>query len=101
MKIIRPDDNSPLTLENNPDLLDNTTDIKVADANKPDDLDLSLKGTLDPSFDDEKITRFVPEGMVVPMDTEEDELPRLGNTNIILMRGATLYVQDAQSFRQT
>jgi hypothetical protein len=82
----RPDDNSPLTLENNPDLLDNTTDIKVADANKPDDLDLSLKGTLDPSFDDEKITRFVPEGMVVPMDTEEDELPRLGKQELLERR---------------
>ena len=82
----RPDDNLPLTLENNPDLLDNTTDIKVADANKPDDLDLSLKGTLDPSFDDEKITRFVPEGMVVPMDTEEDELPRLGKQDLLERR---------------
>ncbi|WP_022758738.1 hypothetical protein [Butyrivibrio fibrisolvens] len=78
--------NSPLTLENNPDLSDNTTDIKVADANKPDDLDLSLKGTLDPSFDDEKITRFVPEGMVVPMDTEEDELPRLGKQEFLERR---------------
>lgn len=80
------DRNSLKTLENNPDLLDNTTDIKVADANKPDDLDLSLKGTLDPSFDDEKITRFVPEGMVVPMDTEEDELPRLGKQEFLERR---------------
>lgn len=70
------DANSFETLENNSDLLDNTTDIKVADANKSDDIDLSQKGALDPSFDDEKVARFVPEGMVVPMDTEEDELPR-------------------------
>ncbi|MCR4636944.1 MAG: hypothetical protein K5754_11965 [Butyrivibrio sp.] len=80
------DRNSLKTLENNPDLLDNTTDIKVADANKPDDLDLSLKGTLDPSFDDEKITRFVPEGMIVPMDTEEDELPRQGRQEFLERR---------------
>lgn len=80
------DRNSLKTLENNPDLLDNTTDIKVADANKPDDLDLSLKGTLDPSFDDEKITRFVPEGMVVPMDTEEDEIPRQGRQDFLERR---------------
>ncbi|WP_027216695.1 hypothetical protein [Butyrivibrio fibrisolvens] len=80
------DRNSLKALENGADLLDNTTDIKVADANKPDDLDLSLKGTLDPSFDDEKITRFVPEGMVVPMDTEEDELPRLGRQEFLERR---------------
>ncbi len=80
------DRNSLKALENGADLLDNTTDIKVADANKPDDLDLSLKGTLDPSFDDEKITRFVPEGMVVPMDTEEDELPRLGKQEFLERR---------------
>ncbi|MBQ1458611.1 MAG: hypothetical protein IIZ20_08920 [Butyrivibrio sp.] len=80
------DRNSFKALENGADLLDNTTDIKVADANKPDDLDLSLKGTLDPSFDDEKITRFVPEGMVVPMDTEEDELPRLGRQEFLERR---------------
>lgn len=80
------DPNSLKVLENGADLLDNTTDIKVADANKPDDLDLSLKGTLDPSFDDEKITRFVPEGMVVPMDTEEDELPRLGKQELLERR---------------
>ena len=80
------DRNSLKALENGADLLDNTTDIKVADANKPDDLDLSLKGTLDPSFDDEKITRFVPEGMVVPMDTEEDELPRLGKQELLERR---------------
>ncbi|WP_027218193.1 hypothetical protein [Butyrivibrio fibrisolvens] len=80
------DRNSFKALENGADLLDNTTDIKVADANKPDDLDLSLKGTLDPSFDDEKITRFVPEGMVVPMDTEEDELPRLGKQEFLERR---------------
>lgn len=84
---IKSDDrNSLKALENGADLLDNTTDIKVADANKPDDLDLSLKGTLDPSFDDEKITRFVPEGMVVPMDTEEDELPRLGKQELLERR---------------
>jgi hypothetical protein len=41
---------------------------------------------LDPSFDDEKITRFVPEGMVVPMDTEEDELPRLGKQEFLERR---------------
>ena len=80
------DRNSLKALENGADLLDNTTDIKVADANKPDDLNLSLKGTLDPSFDDEKITRFVPEGMVVPMDTEEDELPRLGKQELLERR---------------
>ena len=80
------DRNSFKALENGADLLDNTTDIKVADANKPDDLDLSLKGTLDPSFDDEKITRFVPEGMVVPMDTEEDEIPRQGRQDFLERR---------------
>ena len=80
------DRNSLKALENGADLLDNTTDIKVADANKSDDLDLSLKGTLDPSFDDEKITRFVPEGMVVPMDTEEDEIPRQGRQEFLERR---------------
>ncbi|MCR5773061.1 MAG: hypothetical protein K6G87_17700 [Butyrivibrio sp.] len=49
------------TLENNSDVLDNTTET-------------------------ENIIRYVPEGMVVPMDTEVDETPRLGRKDILERR---------------
>ena len=86
-------DNSTDPLAKTDDVLDNTTDTIVAEANKISDDNIESDDIKEVSFDTEKPSkekapaRFVPEGMVVPMDTEEDdETPRPGRADILERR---------------
>lgn len=86
-------DNSTDPLAKTDDVLDNTTDTIVAEANKISDNNIESDDIKEVSFDTEKASkekapvRFVPEGMVVPMDTEEDdETPRPGRADILERR---------------
>ena len=94
-------DNSSDPLAKTDDLLDNTTDTIVAEANSTtvdnfasDNIREVLFDTeekpdmkSDKTSDKKSPARFVPEGMVVPMDTEEDEdTPRPGRRDILERR---------------
>ena len=86
-------DNSTDPLAKTDDVLDNTTDTIVAEANKISDNNIESDDIKEVSFDTEKPSkekapaRFVPEGMIVPMDTEEDdETPRPGRADILERR---------------
>ncbi|SHI24159.1 hypothetical protein SAMN02745229_02314 [Butyrivibrio fibrisolvens DSM 3071] len=106
-------DNSSEPLAKTDDLLENTTETIVAEANSTtvdnfasDNIrevlfdteekydkdfdknsDINFDKNSDKSVDKSSAVRFVPEGMVVPMDTEEDEeTPRPGRRDILERR---------------
>lgn len=86
-------DKSSDPLAKTDDVLDNTTDTIVAEANKISDDSIESDDIKEVLFDTEKPSkekapaRFVPKGMVVPMDTEEDdETPRPGRADILERR---------------
>jgi hypothetical protein len=102
-------DNSSEPLAKTDDLLENTTETIVAEANSTTvdnfasdnirevlfdteekydkDFDKNSDINSDKSVDNSSAVRFVPEGMVVPMDTEEDEeTTRPGRRDILERR---------------
>ena len=90
-------DNSSEPLAKTDDLLENTTETIVAEANSTtvdnfasDNIREVLFDTeekSDKTSDKKSSVRFVPEGMVVPMDTEEDEeTTRPGRRDILERR---------------
>ena len=83
-------------------VLDNTTDTKEADDYKTFANNMKPGTFKEIVFDDEDKAekkapaRFVPEGMVVPMDTEEDdETPRSGRRDILERRRNMIKMQSS------
>lgn len=90
-------DNSSEPLAKTDDLLENTTETIVAEANSTTvdnfasdnirEVLFDIEEKSDKTSDKKSSVRFVPEGMVVPMDTEEDEeTPRPGRRDILERR---------------